>query len=154
MRTLALIAMIAGSGAVAASGWAQTPQPQPERPARYAMQPVDGGAVLRLDTETGAMALCSRRDNQMTCETVAIADADKEVDRLTRENRELKADIKRLEDLLAGSPSTGKRHAERSPKFELPSEEDVDKALSYLERMFKKFRDRMKDLEGGRGTPL
>ena len=43
------------------------------------------------------------------------------------------------------------------PKLELPSEEDVDKALSYMERMFKKFRDKLKELDkdgSGKGTPL
>ena len=60
---------------------------------------------------------------------------------------------------------------EVQPEFELPDykglkveresrvigDEDVDKALNYIERMVKKFRDRLRDFESGtekKGTPL
>ena len=42
-------------------------------------------------------------------------------------------------------------------KFQLPTEEEVDSALDYVERMFKKFRDRLRNLEQEEkkpGTPL
>ena len=45
----------------------------------------------------------------------------------------------------------------RSSKFNLPTEQDLDQALSYVERMVKKLREKWKDIEssaGGRGTSL
>jgi hypothetical protein len=122
----------------------------PEKPARFTMQPIDGG-FLRMDTETGAMSLCMKRGAGVACEPVEDQRAGQsEVDRLTQENKALREDLKRLEDLV-----TADRHRKpaRGPKFELPTEEDVDKAMSYVERMLKKFRDKMKDFEQpGRGT--
>lgn len=149
MRLPILVAAVVSALATPAAA-----QPTPtERPGRYALQAIDGG-ILRLDTETGTMALCTRQGSQLACEAVAVAEPDKEVERLGRENRDLRAEVKRLEDLLANPPQAPGSQARRGPKFELPTEEDVDKALNYVERMFKKFRDRLKDLEGGRSTPL
>ena len=116
---------------------------------RFAMQPIEGG-VLRLDTETGSMALCTKQSVGLVCEAVDTpGPAARDSERLATENRELKAEIKRLEALLA--METPQKPTSRAPRLELPSEEDVDKALSYMERMVKKFRDKLKDLEGGRG---
>jgi hypothetical protein len=125
------------------------------------MSPADGGFV-RLDSETGAMALCVRKQGQWACEEMpdATRDLRRENDRLAAENKELKADIRRMEEMLGlGDDKKGdrERRAERpGGRMQLPSEEDVDKALGYIERMFKKFRDKMKQFESeqGRGTPL
>lgn len=120
-----------------------------ERAARFTLQPIEGG-VLRLDTETGRMALCTRQATGVVCEEVGSPGGlSDEGERLAAENRALKAEIQRLEDLLA--MDDGQRQARPRPRFELPSEEEVDKALGYMERMFKKFRDKLKDLDGGRG---
>jgi hypothetical protein len=116
---------------------------------RYRMTPADGGAFLRLDTHTGAMSVCQRKDGAWSCE--AIADQrralETEIDRLATENRELQSAVKRLEELLALPDPDGKdRHARRGgPKIQLPSEEDVDRAMDYIQRMMRKFKDRMRD---------
>lgn len=130
--------------------------PESEKPGRFTLQPVEGGGVLRMDNETGALVHCTKREADVACEGVRVVEEQsrQQLVQLGKENADLKAEIKRLEDLLANPAQSGGRHAHRSPKFEFPSEEDVDKALSYMERMFKKFRDKMKDLEGGRSTPL
>jgi hypothetical protein len=74
---------------------------------------------------------------------------------LEGENRELRAEVKRMEDLLGlngEKPKDDEKRAERpGGGLNLPSEQDVDKALSYMERMVKKFQDTMKRLE--RRTP-
>lgn len=121
-----------------------------EKSGRYTLQPIDGG-FLRMDTETGAMSLCTKRGAAVACEPVADQRASQgEVDRLMQENRALREDLKRLEELVTADG--GKKPA-RGPKFEMPSEEDIDKAMSYVERMLKKFREKMKDLDqSGRGT--
>ena len=117
-----------------------------DQPGRFVMQPVDGG-IMRLDTRTGAVALCTRKGTSFACEPVPDSRApESELARLAAENRELKDRLARLE---AEGPAARK-------SLELPSEAEVDKALDYFERMVKKFRDRMKSLEGssGKGTPL
>ena len=119
-----------------------------ERPGRYAMQPVEGG-FARLDTDTGAVSLCVKRGAEFSCQPVADerGQQQKEIDRLKAENLELQH---RLADAQAG----------KDKRLDLPSEEDVDKALNYMERLVKKFRDKMRELEGsdgggkGKGTPL
>lgn len=139
---LALLILVAR-----AAGEAMAGEPA-DRTGRYTLQPIDGG-VLRLDTETGQMVLCTKDGASVTCEPVSgPRPSDTAVERLADENRELRARIKQLEEKLADA---GRAPA---PRLELPSEEDVDKALSYMERMLKKFRDKLRDLEDkpGRGT--
>lgn len=136
---------------IAASPPAATP-PE-EKPGRFTMQPAEGGFV-RLDTATGDVSLCAKAGQGFECKPVKDdRDMQREIARLADENKELKAEIKRLEEMLGLGGGQGKP----MPKLELPSEEDVDKALSYLERMFKKFRDKLKEFDGsgsGKGTPL
>ena len=145
-------------------GWAASGAlAQDDRSGRYVMKPADGGGVIRLDTETGAMSLCARRDTQWSCQE--MADTGKEprqdLDRLRAENKQLKAEVRRLESLLLpGDEAKGPRdpRTERpgGGRLQLPSEEDVDRAMTYLQRMFRKFRDKLKELEdeAQRGTPL
>lgn len=149
LRSIAAVFGLAGLLALATA----MPAAGNDKPGRYVMQPV-GGGVLRLDTETGQMALCTVSGAGVVCEPVQEpAATDRQAERLAAENRELKAEIKRLEEMLA---EAARAPAVRQPRLELPSEEDVDKALSYMERMVKKFRDKMKELdaEPGRGNRL
>ena len=159
--TLIAAAAALGLAAGAPVAPATAAPPEGERAGRFVMQPVDDG-FLRMDSETGAMSMCMRKAGAFACEAIpddrgaAKEPAAKEQERLAAENQLLRAEIKRLEEMLGlGDKPGGERQARRGPKFELPSEEDVDKAIGYIERMVKKFRDRMKDFEGGsRGTPL
>lgn len=118
---------------------------------RYKMMPADGGGVLRLDTHTGAMSVCQRKDGRWACE--AIPDdrraLESELGRLSAENRELQGTIKRLEERLALPDPEGRdRRAHRGgPKFQLPTEEEVDKAMDYVQRMMRKFKERMRDFK-------
>jgi hypothetical protein len=137
-----------GLGAQAASGQ--------DRPGRFTMAPIDGG-FARLDTETGAMSLCTAQNGQWSCEPMGDSATSwrQKIERLESENAALKAEIERLEKNLA--PGEPRKHAERPQRqFELPSEEDVDRAFDYAERLFRKFRERLKQFqaEERKGTPL
>jgi hypothetical protein len=127
---------------------------------RYTMSPTDDG-VVRLDTRTGAMALCNRKADRWVCED--MEDSQRrlmaEIDKLRSENEFLKAQVEHLEETLGlGDIQPPDDTAKPGTMPSLPSEEDVDKAFDYLEGMLKKLRDRMEKLnkEHGRepGTPL
>lgn len=137
--------------AITASAAGATPPSETDRGGRYAMHPVDGGFV-RLDTQTGAVSLCTRGTSGFACEAVPDASGQQqEIDRLREANRMLEAEVRRLAE-----EGGGRREPQPRRRFELPSEQDVDKALDYVERMYKRFRDRIRDLDrgSGRGTPL
>lgn len=159
---------------------------------RYSLSPAEGGGYVRLDNQTGEMAICRLRNEQWVCQEMADRSGGlgDEIERLRKENRELKAEIRRLEDQsLAsaerngspapsnGAPSTGAPRADAPPpglppperradrsyppppgppgKLPLPTEEDVDQAMTYIQRMLRKFREKMRDIErDANGTPL
>lgn len=95
---------------------------------RYAMSPVDGG-FLRLDKQTGAVSMCARKDSTWTCEPV------KESGLEPSPGPETGIDPKADPDRPIDAPVAGKP--------QLPTEEEIDQALDYVERIFKKFRDRV-----------
>jgi len=110
---------------------------------RYSLVPTDGGGV-KLDTRTGAITECRRKDDSLSC---ALAPDERqrlqnEIDRLARENSQLRAK-------LDSAPPTG---GIAKPAPALPSDEEVDKALSLMERFLRRFKDIMR--EGNESTPL
>lgn len=161
-RRLMATTLAVGMAALAGSALAA----DDARPGRYTMTPADGG-FLRLDTETGALALCAKKSDAWACEPMPDTQQSqaRELERLQAENKALKDEIRRMEDVMGlGEPKPGQppvAGGER-PKggLELPSEKDVDKAFDYVQRMLKKFQDRMRELENGqgggpgKGTPL
>lgn len=118
---------------------------------RYTMTPVEGG-YLRFDSDTGALSMCRRKDGGWACE--ALPDErlalKSEIERLGAENKELQGAVKRLEELL-GLPdeaAPSKRGSIGAFKFRLPTEGDIDTAADYVQRMMRKFKDRMRELKG------
>jgi hypothetical protein len=134
-----------------------------EKPGRYVMSPIEGG-FARLDTETGLMSVCKGTASNFKCELApdATTSAQKDAEKNTAEAKELRAEIKRLEELLGlgDKPEGGNKQAEEQrpgsrpgsrpggPGFKLPSEAEVDQAFDYIEKMVKKFKSKLKDLEG------
>lgn len=136
-----------------------------DKPGRYSMSPADGGGVIRLDTQTGSMSLCQRAaGGDWSCREMAEPGRglSEEIDRLRAENQRLKAEIRQMEDIVLGDkraeaarpqgPATGQG---AGPGFNLPTEADVDQAMSYVQRMLRKLREKWKELETeGKGIPL
>lgn len=127
---------------------------------RYTMSPTDDG-VVRLDTRTGAMALCTRKTDHWVCEDMEDSQRRlmREIDKLRADNELLKAQVEHLEETLGLADNQADAAKPGATMPALPSEQDVDKAFDYLEGMLKKLRDRMEKLNKEHsqeepGTPL
>ncbi len=98
------------------------------------MSPAQGG-FLRLDKETGAVSFCTVDDGLSVCRISAEERAalENEIERLRRENTELKAALAR-----GGSGSGG-----------APKEEDFERAMSFTERFLRRMMRVFQDEAGG-----
>jgi hypothetical protein len=94
---------------------------------RFTFQPVEGG-MMRLDTETGHVSHCTKAGDSFACRSIADdrAALQDEIDRLRRENEELR--------LSAGKPG----NPGVTGRLQLPSEEDIDKAMGLFEKMMRR----------------
>jgi hypothetical protein len=114
--------------ALLASALVPTAAQQP----RFTFQPVEGG-VMRLDSDSGHVSFCTRAGDGYACRSAPDdrAALQEEIDRLKRENERLR---------LAGpqQPSPGGR-------FQLPSEEEIDKAMGLFEKMMRRMLRTFKD---------
>ncbi len=130
-----------------------------DRAGRFAMQVVEGG-FIRLDTQTGTMSFCRKEGSEWRCE-LAQDDARKaieEIAALKQRNAALESELaaalagkgtsgsaKNLPDL--GPQADGNGAGPDKPGLKLPSEQDVDQAVGYFERLVRKFQDVLKRLE-------
>ncbi|MDX2287411.1 MAG: hypothetical protein NW217_01135 [Hyphomicrobiaceae bacterium] len=132
-------------------------QPSPGASGRYTMSPVEGGYV-RLDTVTGEMSLCTGKDGAWSCMPMpdSARSLTTENERLKTEKKALEDEVRRMEDEfvtgraekggpLAGPDGDGRPGGPGVPNLNLPSEDDVDRAVDYLEGMIRKFRERFED---------
>jgi hypothetical protein len=148
MRALALAFMLLLAHFGVAS--AQTATPDSEN-GRYSFYPVADG-VLRLDTRTGQISQCSRSDAGWACKVVPDERSalETEIARLQGENATLKKQLlaRGLPVPGAPDPSTA-QPADPEPK--LPSDADVDKVISFLEKVWRRLvemgRSVQKDVE-------
>jgi hypothetical protein len=138
-------AVTAGGGLVAAQS-----APDSEN-GRYTMTPTPDG-VLRLDTRTGVVSTCSNNGAGWACYAVPDERSalDAEIGRLQAELEKLKAQLPggptvsgKIEDALPKSDPLKKaepKAAENNRKIEvpLPSDQDVDRVVSFLERTWRR----------------
>jgi hypothetical protein len=129
---------------------AQTPTPDNEN-GRYSFSSVADG-VLRLDTRTGQVSQCSRSDAGWVCKAVPDERSalETEIARLQGENATLKKELLARGLLVPGvSSPSGAKPSE--PELKLPSDAEVDKVISFLERVWRRLiemgRDVQKDVE-------
>jgi len=136
-----------------ASGAAAQPLPDREN-GRYSLQP-SGDGVVRLDTRTGAVSNCSNSPSGWACymapdERKAM---DEEIGRLQAENDKLKAQLAsasagKSDDALPKSDkqdtpkaAQAEHQGERKIEIPLPSDQDVDRVISFLERAWQRLVD-------------
>ena len=134
MRLFALALILSLAAFAAASA-----QPASEN-GRYSFNPVADG-VLRLDTRTGQVSHCSRSDAGWACKVVPDERAalETEIARLQGENATLK------KELSARGPSSTAKPGE--PELKLPSDADVDKMISFLEKVWRRLIEMMTTLQ-------
>ena len=113
-----------------------------EEEQRYSLEKTPEGYV-RLDTRTGEMSICAEQSGELVCR-MAADDRTAFEDELDRLKARLQDVEKRLAELEDGRPAPG---------AELPSEEDFEKTLGYMERFFRRFMDIIQDLEQDQPAP-
>ncbi|UCI07438.1 hypothetical protein [Mesorhizobium sp. B1-1-8] len=115
---------------VAASAWS-------EEADRYRLEKSANGYV-RMDTKTGAMSVCEERSGQLVCKMAADERSayQDEIDRLQNSVKALDERVTKLEN----SPSA-------RLESNLPSEEDFNRTMGYMERFFRTFKDIVKDMD-------
>lgn len=115
----------------------------PNDNARYTFNKVESG-FLRLDTQTGAVSLCSQRTVGWACQAAPDDRAvlESEIARLRTENAALKQDI-----LSHGLPLPPGARAEAPPSgdnsvtLRLPDDADVSRAMAFAGRMWHRLVD-------------
>jgi hypothetical protein len=122
---------------------------------RYALSPVADG-VIRLDTRTGAVSTCTNSGNGWACYAVPDERAalDAEIGRLQADNEKLKAQLAAREPAVTGKidealPKTDSlkkaepkvADGERKIEIPLPSDRDIDRVMSFLERAWQRLID-------------
>lgn len=130
MRIDRLIVPIALAGLLAAPALA-------EDAGRYRLEKTNDGYV-RMDTQTGAMSICNERDGQLVCrvaadERTAFQD---DIDRLQGSVKALEERVAKLENSLAARLES-----------KLPTEEEFNKTMSYMERFVRGFMGIVKDMD-------
>ncbi len=136
----AVVALLLAAPSFAGPAQAQDAQ-------RYRLEKSEDGYV-RMDTQTGAMSLCEEKSGQLVCRMAADERSafQDEIDRLQGSVRALDQRVSKLENSLASRL-----------EHNLPSEEDFNRTLGYMERFLRSFMNIAKDLngqnDGGAGKP-
>jgi hypothetical protein len=144
---VAVVLHFASIGAAAAQSMPDTEN------GRYALSPASDG-IIRLDTRTGAVSNCNNNGNGWACYAVPDErDAlDAEIGRLQAENGRLKAQLAardqtgKVDEALPKSDSLKKgepkvAEGERKIEIPLPSDQDMDRMMSFLERAWRRLID-------------
>ncbi len=111
---------------------------------RYTMTPTKDG-VLKLDTFTGSVSLCQRQNSGWACEGIEDSNSrlQDRIRELESENRQLRSRLE-AQKMAPAQPESG--------KLEIPSEQDVDKAMDFMERILKRFKGMVEDLNKDKQT--
>src|SRR6516162_3641453 len=107
---------------------------------RYTLQP-SGDGVIRLDTRTGTVSSCSNSSAGWAC--YAVPDErkalDEEIGRLQAENDRLKTQLAARETAKNDNkgdakPAPDVADGQRKIEIPLPSDQDMDRVMSFLQR--------------------
>jgi hypothetical protein len=153
--TTSWLAAVAFAAVMTISGGLVAAQSAPDSEnGRYSMTPIPEG-VLRLDTRTGTMSTCTRNGAGWAC--YAVPD---ERTALDSEIGRLQTEVEKLKGQLAAGPTVSGKVDEALPKSDplkkaepkvtegdrkieipLPSDQDVDRVMSFLEKAWRRLID-------------
>ncbi|HEY4191137.1 MAG TPA: hypothetical protein VGM46_00685 [Mesorhizobium sp.] len=104
---------------------------------RYRLEKSTDG-YIRMDTQTGAMSRCEDRAGQLVCRMAADERSayQNEIDDLQDSVKALDARVGKLENSLSARLES-----------KLPSEEEFNKTMSYMERFMRGFMGIVKDMD-------
>ena len=154
--TTAIAVTVLACGLVSSLGGAAVAQSMPDvGNGRYALSPA-GDAVIRLDTRTGAVSTCTNSGAGWAC--YAVPDErtamDAEIGRLQADNERLKAELAAREPVVTGKidealpktdslkkPEPKVADGERKIEIPLPSDRDMDRMMTFLERAWKRLME-------------
>ena len=111
---------------------------------RYRMLPTAEG-FLKLDTRSGAVSDCKRGPDGYQCRLVPDEQRalQAEIDRLAGENAALKEQLAKSGPPLSDRPGESTKS---SPN--LPRDEEIDRALGYMEKFLRRFMGILRDETG------
>jgi len=117
---------------------------------RYSFAPVDEG-FLRLDHESGEVALCRSQSGSWSCATVAAGggySAQKEIDDLRNQLAALKKELADLrEPPRPPADLTPKSDDNVTMKLELPTKEDIVRARGFIADTWRRLVDMIESLQ-------
>ena len=133
---LTAIAALALSSQLAGVQPARAQDSAEPRDGRYSLQPTADGFV-RLDTRTGTLSHCRASSEGVQCRTSADERAalDAEIDRLTKDNSDLRRKLAAATDQ---APSARLRNA-------LPTDEEVNRAMGWMESFMRRMMRLMRE---------
>lgn len=139
-----------GVGLAPAAAFAQATLPTPPAPreadnSRFTLRETPDG-WLRMDGKTGQMTFCSRQNATVTCRLAADdrTELQAEIDRLKAEN----------DALRRGGATAQSRPGNGDQNLNLPSDQEVDRALSLAERIIRRFMAIVRESDSDQGRRL
>ncbi|MEP7455742.1 hypothetical protein [Phyllobacterium sp. SB3] len=129
-RTLVPFALLAAASVLIVPAIAQ-------ETTNYSLEKTSDGYV-RMNNKTGEMSICHEKLGQLACKVAA-----EERTLYEEDIADLKARVAKLEDTVAG---IGKLPP--LVRDNLPSDEDFEKGLSYMEKFMRRFMGLAKEFEG------
>lgn len=130
-KLLALVALLVSTGVANA-----------QQADRYSLQKTADGYV-RLNNETGEMSICKEQGEQLVCRVAADDRAALEETASNLEGR-----LAKIEQRLAALEQSGS-----SGNNTMPTDEEFEKTMGYMEKFFRRFMGVVKDLNEPQAVP-
>jgi hypothetical protein len=145
IRTVLSVLVLTLSGS---AGWAQG-APAEGEDSRYTFNRADEG-YLRLDGRTGQVSICTRRPVGWACQSVADERTalESEIARLQTENVALKKELLARNLPLPGTAKSDQPAPKpEEPRLQLPSEAELNKVMSFLDKVWRRLVDMIVTLQ-------